>query len=149
MLQRTAPPILALFLLALGACGGGGSSPTELSAPVPLEGNWAGTITITSPAPTSTCSVRLNFFPDSQAPAPGFFIGSWHANCSGKEGGNVASLNPALGTLFLIGLGTPDVFGCGWSSPLTRGGRRLTGNWSTADNCALVQRGRIDLEKQD
>ena len=148
MLQRTAPSILALFLLALGACGGGGSSPTEPSAPVPLAGNWAGTITITSPAPTSTCSVRLNFFPDSQA--AGFFDGNWHANCSGQEGGSVVSLAPVLGnSSILLALPGPELFRCGWSSLLTREGRRLTGNWNTADNCALVQRGRIDLEKQD
>jgi hypothetical protein len=140
--------LAALSLLVLGACGGG-SSPTEPSTPVALEGTWAGTITITSPGPTSTCSVEVTFQQDAQEPA--FFFGNWRANCSGAQGGNVTTAFAAFGdSVILTSLGSPQVFSCGWSSVLLRDGRRLSSSdWGTPQNCQPMQRGRIELTKQN
>lgn len=144
---------LSLLLLTLLACGGGsdGGSPTEPpSPPVALEGTWSGTISITSPSPTSNCSVTISLDEDPQDPA--FLLGNWSANCSGVQGSGVAAANIfPPNSVILFGLGGPQLFnGCGWSSVLERGGSRLNGSWSTPQNCQTgpVRNGRLDLDKQ-
>jgi hypothetical protein len=114
-----------------------------------LEGTWAGTITITSPAPTSTCSVRVSLEKDPQDPM--FFSGDWSANCSGVQGNGIATafLIPG-GPILLAGiLGSPVFGGCGWSSLALRDGRRMNGDWQTPQNCPPSRSGRIELDKQN
>lgn len=142
---------LAVVSLALviSACGGGGSSPTEPpEPPVPLEGAWSGTVTITSPTST-TCTMSLDLALDQ-----GAYFGNWAAQCPDGTGGNgVVVVTPLLGNQLIVsGLRSTSVFGgCGWGSNAFRESNRLRGDdWSTTQNCPTgpVLRGRMALTKR-
>jgi hypothetical protein len=141
---------LAVVLLALlvPACSGDsdGSSPTEPSSPVALEGTWSGPVTITSPS-RSPCTLTLVLTRDGQD-----YVGDWDAQCDGTRGEGIAVVTTVLGNqVIAAGLqGQPVFGGCGWSSLATRSGNRLQGEWGTPQNCQTgpALRGRMELTKR-
>jgi hypothetical protein len=141
---------LAVVLLALlvPACSGDsdGSSPTEPTSPVSLEGSWSGSVTITSPS-RSTCTLSLALTRDEQD-----YFGDWNGQCDGTQGGGIAVVTTVLGNqVLVVGLqGQPVFGGCGWSSLATRSGNRLRGDWSTPQNCQTgpALRGQMELTKR-
>lgn len=143
--------LLTLLSIALSACGGGGgSSPTEPLPParlVELEGNWSGSVDVTSPTAT-TCTLSLQLTRDE-----GDYFGSWRSRCpDGAEGSGIATAVVTFGPqVLLIGLRATTVFGgCGWSTTAVRTADRIEGDWGNADNCSTgpVMRGRLELRKQ-
>jgi hypothetical protein len=144
--------VVSLALIVVTACGGGGdSSPTEPPAPpVPLEGNWSGSVTITSPTST-TCTMSLDLALDQ-----GAYFGNWDARCpDGTQGNGVVLVTPLIANQVIVsglGLRSTSVFGgCGWGSTALREGNRLRAeDWSTTQNCATgpVLRGRLELTKR-
>ena len=140
------------LVLVMSACGGGGgSSPTEPPAPpVPLEGDWSGSVTITSPNP-ATCSLSLDLVQDGPD-----YLGNWEARCpDGTQGHGIVVVTSLFGNRVIVNalaLDSTSVFGgCGWASSAFREGNRLRGeDWSTPQNCQTgpVLRGRLELTKR-
>jgi hypothetical protein len=142
---------LAVVSLALvmSACGGGDSSPTEPPAPpVPLEGNWSGSVVITSPN-RATCTLSLDLIKDELG-----YLGNWRAQCpDGTQGNGIAFITPLIGNQVIVsGLRSTSVFGgCSWGSTASREGNRLRAeDWSTTQNCPTgpLLRGRMELTKR-
>lgn len=143
---------LASLVLVMSACGGGGgSSPTEPPAPpVPLAGDWSGSVIITSPS-SATCSLSLDLVQDGPD-----YLGNWEARCpDGTQGDGIVVVTPLIANRVLVnalGLSSTLVFGgCGWGSTAFREGNRLRGeDWSTPQNCQAgpVLPGRLELTKR-
>lgn len=147
-MRLTGLAVVSLVLVISGCGGGGGSSPTEpTSEPVPLEGAWSGSVTITN-STRATCTLSLDLERDAQD-----YIGNWEAQCSdGTQGSGLVLVTPAFSNQVLVaGLqGQPVFGGCGWSSLASRSGNRLRGDWGTPQNCQSgpVLQGRMDLTKR-
>lgn len=141
------------FVLLIVACGGSGrsSSPTEPTPPsadpVSLEGNWSGSVTISSPTPV-TCTLSMKLSKDVSD-----YNGDWDAKCSdGKHGTGIAFANLLIFNQVLVAgvLGQPVFGGCGWASGALREGNRIHGDWSTPQGCQTgpVLLGKMELTKQ-
>ena len=141
------------LVVVISACGGdgGGSSPTEPPAPpVALEGNWSGTVAITSPNST-TCTMSLDLIRDGVD-----YLGNWSAQCpDGTQGNGIVLVSPLIANQVIVsgfGLRPTSVFGgCGWASTAIREGNRLRAeDWSTPQNCSTgpLLRGRMELTKR-
>lgn len=139
--------VVALVLVVSACGGGGGSSPTEPTPPVPLEGDWSGSVTITSPN-SATCTMALNLVRDGVD-----YLGNWEAQCSGAQGSGFVFVTSVFGNQVLLsGFRSQSVFGgCSWVTTAIRDGNRLRGDdWSTTQNCSTgpVLRGRVELTKR-
>ena len=137
------------LVLVMAACGGGGSSPTEPPAPpVPLEGDWSGSVTITSPNP-ATCSLSLDLVRDGPD-----YLGNWEARCpDGTQGDGIVFVTSLIANqVVVVALGSSSVFGgCSWGNTAFREGNRLRGeDWGTTQNCPTgpLLRGRLELTKR-
>lgn len=140
--------VVSLVLVVSACSDGGDSSPTEPPAPpVPLEGNWSGSVTITSPNP-ATCTMSLDLVRDGPD-----YLGNWSADCSGTQGSGIVFIVSVLGNQVLVSaLRSQSVFGgCSWGATAVREGNRLrVDDWSTTQNCPTgpVLRGRMELTKR-
>lgn len=142
------PLVFVPMLLGFLACGGGGHSPSEPSpSSDALTGTWAGTIVEDSP-PGQTCSVTVVIGD------PPDLVGNWQARCpDGSTGSNLAfAFELPFSQVVIAAVPHQAIFGaCGWSSAGTKDGRRISGDWSTSDNCQTgpALRGRMALTKQN
>ena len=138
MPKRTVSGLLVALAVALGGCGGGGSTPSAPSG-LQVTGTWSGSITSNQVSGSGPARVTL-----TQSGTT--LTGTWNATGpGGPDSGNLTGSVSGQGVAMTLNSSVPS--NCPYTVNVTVSGASMTGTYA-AFQCTVAASGGISLTKQ-